>query len=145
MATVAASLSTLLRIENDITFNTLQLSSISSKYDATHKKLEKMLKYEEKWQQAFEDAQDVDKTCKIGNKTWKEKDHVLSDEMADKYAHAKVQAYDEDILRQLTEEDMNFDAVKCTLETALTKLQAEKESWKQKLTQDAQDTCETGK
>ena len=136
----SADLSSLLRIQADLNYNTMQLSSISQKYEATHKKLEKMQKYEDKWEQAFEDAQDVDKTCKIGNKVYKEKDQVLSDAQADAYAHAKVKQYNEEILLELTEDDMEYDSIKTVLETSITELQAEKESWKQQTATDAQDT-----
>ena len=136
----AASLSALLRIEADLTYNTMQLSSISQKYEATHKQLEQMEKYEEKYLQAYDDAQNVDKTCKIGNKTYKEKDQVLSDKAADAYAHAKVKQYDEALLLELAEEDMEYDSLKTVLETSITELQAEKESWKQQTATSAQDT-----
>ncbi len=136
----SSDLSALLGIQADLSFNTLQLSRISKKYEAIHKQLDKMTNYEEKWEKAFEDAQDVDKTCKIGNKTWKEKDQVLSDKMADAYAHAKVKEFDEDILIDLTEKDMEYDAIKTMLEASITELQAEKESWKQQTATDAQDT-----
>ena len=136
----SSDLSALLGIQADLSFNTLQLSRISKKYEAIHKQLDKMTNYEEKWEKAFEDAQDVDKTCKIGNKTWKEKDQVLSDKMADAYAHAKVKEFDENILIDLTEKDMEYDAIKTMLEASITELQAEKESWKQQTATDAQDT-----
>ena len=136
----SSDLSALLGIQADLSFNTLQLSRISKKYEAIHKQLDKMTNYEEKWEKAFEDAQDVDKTCKIGNKTWKEKDQVLNDKMADAYAHAKVKEFDEDILIDLTEKDMEYDAIKTMLEASITELQAEKESWKQQTATDAQDT-----
>ena len=136
----SSDLSALLGIQADLSFNTLQLSRISKKYEAIHKQLDKMTNYEEKWEKAFEDAQDVDKTCKIGNKTWKEKDQVLNDKMADAYAHAKVKEFDENILIDLTEKDMEYDAIKTMLEASITELQAEKESWKQQTATDAQDT-----
>ena len=99
-----------------------------------------MEKYEEKYLQAYDDAQNVDKTCKIGNKTYKEKDQVLSDKAADAYAHAKVKQYDEEVLLELAEEDMEYDSLKTVLETSITELQAEKESWKQQTATSAQDT-----
>ena len=136
----SADLSTLLRIERDLSYNTMQLSSISQKYEATHKALEQMTKYEEKWENAYDDAQNEDKTCKVGDKTWKEKGETLNDRMADAYAHAKVKQYDEEILQELTEKDMEYENLKTVLETSITELQAEKESWKQMTATDAQNT-----
>ncbi len=135
----SSDLSALLRIQSDLNYNTLQLSSISQKYEATHKKLEKMERYEEKWQSAFEDAQDVDKTINAcGFK--KEKGETFSDQKADQYAHAKVKQYDAELLLELAEEDMEYDSIKATLEASITELQAEKEAWKQQTSTDAQDT-----
>jgi len=102
--------------------------------------LQKQIKYEEKWENAFDDAQDVDKTCKIGNKTWKKKDEVLSDAEADRYAHAKVSQYDEALSMELFERDIEYDTMKTMYETLLEELRAQEESTKQATSTAAQDT-----
>ena len=135
----ATPLNKLLQIEMAISYDTMQLSRISAKYEAIHNKMEKMVKYEDKWENAFEDAQDVDKTINSCGFE-KGKGEVFSDAKADAYAHAKVKQYDEDLLIELTEEDMEYDALKTTLETGLTELRAEEESWKQLTSTEAQDT-----
>ena len=136
----AAQLGSLLNTQADLNFYTMQLNYWSGKYEANSEKLQKQVKYEEKWEKAFEDAQDVDKTCKVGNKTWKEKDQVLSDKMADAYAHAKVQQYDEELSLELAELDVEYDTMKTMYEALVTELQATKESQKQSTATSAQDT-----
>ena len=136
----AAQLGALLNTQADLNFYTMQLNYWSGKYEANSEKLEKQVKYEEKWQKAFDDAQDADKTCKIGNKTWKEKDQVLSDSAADAYAHAKVQQYDEELSLELAELDVEYDTMKTMYEALVTEMQAQKESQKQSTATSAQDT-----
>ena len=135
-----ASLATLLRIQTDISYNTRQLDNLTLEMDANKAKLEEQEKWYNKWEKAFDDAQDEDKTCKIGNTTWKEKGVVLSDAKADAYAHAKVKKYDEDLLDELTELDMDYDSRKTILEATLTELNAEKDSWKQETSTELSDT-----
>ena len=136
----AAQLGSLLNTQADLNFYTMQLNYWSGKCEANSEKLEKQVKYEEKWEAAFDDAQNADKTCKIGNKTWKEKDQVLSDKMADAYAHAKVQQYDEELSLELAELDVEYDTMKTMYEALVTELQATKESQKQSTATSAQDT-----
>lgn len=118
-----------------------KLTKISVQCDANTKKLSKMTSYEEKWEQAFEDAQDVDKKCttKDGH-VWKDKGTVLNAKAADKYAHAKVQQYDQEVLLDLEEKDMEYDATKTLLEAEQTKTEAEIETTKQSAQKGLQDT-----
>ena len=134
------SLSALLRVQSDLSYNTNLLDNLTLEMDANTAKLEDQQKLYNKWEKAFDDAQDEDKTCKIGNTTWKEKGEVLSDARADAYAHAKVKKYDEELLDELTELDMDYDSRKTILEAAITELQAEKDSWKQQASTEFQDT-----
>ena len=136
----AAQLGTLLNTQADLNYYTMQLNFWSGKYEANSEKLQKQVKYEEKWQNAFDDAQDVDKTCKVGTKVWKEKDQVLSDKQADAYAHAKVKEYDEELSLELAELDIEYDTMKTMYEALVTELQAQKESEKQSTATSAQDT-----
>lgn len=135
-----ASLATILRIQADLSFNTRALDNLTLEMDANTAKLEDQQKWEKKWETAFDNAQDEDKTCKIGNTTWKEKGEVLDDRRADAYAHAKVKKYNEELLDELTELDMDYDSRKTMLEASITELQAEKDSWKQQASTEFQDT-----
>ena len=135
-----ASLATILRIQADLSFNTRALDNLTLEMDANTAKLEDQQKWEKKWETAFDNAQDEDKTCKIGNTTWKEKGEVLDDRRADAYAHAKVKKYNEELLDELTELDMEYDSRKTMLEASITELQAEKDSWKQQASTEFQDT-----
>ena len=141
MAT-AASLAHLLGIENDINFYTQQQIYWSNKYESNQAKLSQQIKLEEKWTMAYDDAQDIDKTCKIGNTQWKGKDEVLSDAMAEEYANAKVTHYDAEMKLELEELDMEYDTMKCMYETMLEELRANKDGAKQLVSTNAQDTHE---
>ena len=134
------SLATLLRLQADLSYNTRMLDNLTLEMDANTAKLEEQQKWEKKWETAFDNAQDEDKTCKIGNTTWKAKGEVLSDARADAYAHAKVKKYNEELLDELTEKDMDYDSRKTILEATITELQAEKDSWKQQASTEYQDT-----
>ena len=136
----AASLGTLLTTNADINYYTQQQIFWSNLYEANAAKLAKQVKYEEQWEAAFDDAQDVDKTCKIGTKVWKEKDQVLSDEKADEYAHAKVEKYDAELKLELEDLDMEYDTMKTMYETLLEKLRADEEAQTQLVSTNAKDT-----
>ena len=140
MANTAALLGNLLCTNADINYYTQQQIFWNAKYEANSAKLKKQVNYEQKWQDAFDDAQNADKTCKIGNTTWKEKDKVLSDADADAYAHAKVKQYDEELSLELAELDMEYDTMKTMYDTLLEEMRAQAESEKTATSTAAQDT-----
>ncbi len=140
MANVAAQLGNLLGVNADINYYTQQSIYWNAKYEANSEKLKQQVNYEQKWQSAFDDAQDTDKTCKIGNTTWKKKDEVLSDAQADAYAHAKVKQYDEELSMELADLDIEYEAMKTTYEAMLEELRAQQEADKQATSTAAQDT-----
>ena len=107
-----ASLARILRIQADLSYNTRALDNLTLEMDANTAKMEDQEKWEKKWEKAFDDAQDEDKCCKIGNTTYKQKGQVLSDMEADRYAHLKVKKYNEELLDELTELDMEYDSRK---------------------------------
>ena len=140
MANTAALLGNYLTTKADINFYTQESIKWNAKYEANSAKLEKQVNYEEKWEAAFDDAQNADKTCKVGNTTWKEKDKVLSDADADAYAHAKVKQYDEELSLELAELDMEYDTMKTMYDTLLEEMRAQAESEKTATSTAAQDT-----
>ena len=140
MSNTAALLGTLLNTNADINYYVQQQIFWSNKYEANAAKLAEQVKYEEKWEKAFDDAKDADKTCKIGTVVWKNKDDVLSDAQADAYAHAKVTQYDEELKLELADLDIEYDTMKTMYETLLEKLRADQEGEKQATSTAAQDT-----
>lgn len=140
MSNTAALLGNLLAVNADINFYTQMQLFWQHKYEANQEKLQKQIKYEEKWENAFADAQDADKTCKIGNKTWKQKDEVLSDAQADAYAHAKVKDYDEELSMELFELDVEYDTMRTMYDALLEEFRAAKDADKQAVSTAAQDT-----
>ena len=140
MANTAALLGTLLNTNAEINYYTQQQIYWSGKYEANSTKLEKQVKYEEKWASAFDDAQNADKECKIGNVVWKEKDQVLNSQMADQYAHAKITQYDEELSLELAELDVEYDTMQTMYESMLEQLRAQKEGQKSATSNAAQDT-----
>ena len=140
MANTAALLGNLLNTNADINYYTQQSIFWNAKYEANQAKLEKQVKYEEKWESAFDDAQNADKTCKIGNTTWKAKDKVLNDAQAGLYADAKVSQYNEELSEELADLDIEYDTMKTMYDTMLESLRAQKDSEKQATSTAAQDT-----
>ena len=136
----AASLGNLLNVTADLNYYTMQLNQWSAKYEANSEKLKQQVSYETKWEEAYDDAQNADKKCQIGTVVWKEKDVVLSNEDADRYAHAKVTQYDESLSLELAELDIEYDTMKTMYEALVTQLQAEKDADKQQTGTALQDT-----
>lgn len=140
MANTAALLGNLLNKNADYNYYAMQQIYWNNMYEANSAKLSKQTKYEEKWESAFDDAQNVDKQCKIGNTTWKEKDRVLSDAQADAYAHAKVKEYNESLSLELADLDLEYDTMRNMYDTLMQELQSQKESAKSVTSTAAQDT-----
>ena len=140
MANTAALLGNLLNTNADINYYTQQSIFWNAKYEANSAKLEKQVKYEQKWESAYDDAKNEDKECKIGNNTWKAKNQTLSDKLADEYAHAKVKQYDEELSLELADLDIEYDTMKTMYDTMLEELRAQKEAEKTALSTAAQDT-----
>ena len=139
MANTAALLGNLLCTNADINFYTQQQIYWSNKYEANAAKLAKQVKYEEKWVNAFDDAQDTEKEIKINGFT-KKKGDSLSDYDADRYAHFKVKEYDEAYSLELADLDIEYDTMKCMYDTLLEEMRAQQESEKTATSSAAQDT-----
>lgn len=138
MANTAALLGNLLNTNADINFYTQQQIFWSAKYEANSAKLQKQVKYETKWQDAFDSAIDNTKEMSCGGvKVAKENKNEM---VADKYAHAKVKQYDEELSLELAELDMEYDTMKTMYDTMLEELRAQKEGEKQATSTAAQDT-----
>ncbi len=140
MAITAAALGSLLTTQADYNYYIQQQMYWSNKYEANMAKLEEQVKYETKWESAMDDATNVDKTCKIGNKTWKEKDVVLSDSEARRYADAKVTKYDAELSLELADLDIEYDTMKTMYDTLVQELSAQKDAEKTLVGTCAQDT-----
>ena len=139
MAT-SASLGDLEQKQAAYNFYVMQLNYWSQKYEANSEKLQKQEGYYTKWESAYDDAQNADKVCKIGNQEWKGKDTVLSDAEAERYANAKVTQYDEALSLELASLDIDFDATKTMFETLVTEIKAQIDSQKSQVAASAQDT-----
>lgn len=140
----AAQLGNLLNVTADLNYYTMQLNQWSAKYEANSEKLQKQVKYEEKWENAFEDATGCDKkiewTDRTGRRWEKAKDDVMSQSDADLYAHRRVSQYDESLSLELAELDIEYDTMKTMYEALVTQLQAEKDADKQSTATAMQDT-----
>ena len=138
----AAQVGNLLNTQADLNFYTAQLNYWSGKYESNSEKLEKQVKYEEKWEKAFDDAIDNDKELKVScnGKSIVVKENNTNEKLADMYAHAKVQKYDEELSLELAELDIEYDTMKTMYEALVTLKQAEKEREKQSAATSAQDT-----
>lgn len=139
MANTAASLSHLLGINADLNYYTQQSIFWNAKYEANSAKLEEQVKYEEKWQNAFDSACPANEDLKIGGKVWV-KEGNTNEMIADQYAHAKVAKYDEALSLELADLDMEYDTMKNMYDTLMEELRAQKESAKSVTQTAAQDT-----
>ena len=143
MSNTAALLGNLLTTNADINYYTQQQIYWSNKYEANSAKLAQQVKYEEKWCDAYDDAKDIDKTCKLANgytfKT-KEDQKVLTDAEAKRYADQKVTQYKEELSLKYADLDIEYDTMKCMYDSLLEQLRAQQESEKAATSAAAQDT-----
>ncbi len=138
MANTAALLGNLLNTKADINYYTQQSVFWNAKYEANSAKLQEQVKYEEKWEKAFDEAIDNTKELnKGGIRVVVNNQNVM---LADKYAHAKVKQYDEELSLELADLDMEYDTMKTMYDTMLEELRAQQESEKTATSTAAQDT-----
>lgn len=138
MANTAALLGNLLNTNADINYYTQQSIFWNAKYEANSAKLEEQVKYEEKWQNAFDSAIDNTQSLTAGGITVGANNQ--NELIADKYAHAKVKQYDEELSLELADLDIEYDTMKSMYDTLLEELRAQKESEKSATSTAAQDT-----
>ena len=138
MANTAALLGNLLNTNADINYYTQQSIFWNAKYEANSAKLEKQVKYEEKWESAFDSAIDNTSEMHAGGITVAKGNK--NEMLADKYAHAKVKHYDEELSLELADLDIEYCAMKTMYDTMLEELRAQKESEKSATSTAAQDT-----
>ncbi len=138
MSNTAALLGNLLCTNADINYYTQQSVYWNAKYEANMAKLEEQVKYEEKWENAFDSAIDNTKSLKAGGITVKEGNKC--EDIADAYAHAKVKQYDEELSLELANYDIEYDTIKTMYDTLLEELRAKQESEKTATSTAAQDT-----
>ena len=142
MANTAALLGNLLNTNADINYYTQQSIYWNAKYEANSAKLEKQVKYEEKWESAFDSAIDNTKdiTAYMNGTKMVIKEGNTNEMLADQYAHAKVDQYNEELSLELADLDMEYDTMKTMYDTMLEELRAQQESEKTATSTAAQDT-----
>lgn len=138
MANTGALLGNLLNTNADINYYTQQSIFWNAKYEANSAKLEKQTQYETKWESAFDSAIDNTRELKAGGVTICEGNK--NEMLADKYAHAKVKQYDEELSLELADLDIEYDTMKTMYDTMLEELRAQKETEKSATSTAAQDT-----
>ena len=138
MANTAALLGNLLNTNADINYYTQQSVFWNAKYEANSAKLEKQVKYEEKWESAFDSAIDNTTEMHAGNITVAKGNK--NEMLADKYAHAKVKQYNEELSLELAEMDIEYDTMQTMYEAMLEQLRAQKDSENTAVQNAAQDT-----
>lgn len=138
MANTAALLGTLLNTNADINYYTQQQIFWSGKYEANSAKLSKQVKYEEKWESAFDSAIDYTKELTAGGV--KVGANNKNEQLADAYAHAKVKQYDEELSLELAELDVEYDTMQTMYESMLEQLRAQQEGEKTATQNAAQGT-----
>ena len=138
MANTAALLGNLLNTNADINYYTQQSVFWNAKYEANSAKLKKQVNYEEKWESAFDSA--IDNTKELTAGGIKVSANNKNEMLADKYAHAKVKHYDEELSLELADLDIEYDSMKTMYDTMLEELRAQKETEKTATSTAAQDT-----
>ena len=143
MATTAALLGSLLCTKADVNYYNQQLIAWNAKYEANNKKLQEQMKYEEKYVNHFDSAIDNTKQLKAKNVIVNEGNQ--NEMIADAYAHAKVEKYDEDLSNKYAELDVNYDAIVTTLKVLIEESEANEQGLEERTGQAAQDTGLIGK
>ena len=138
MANTAALLGNLLNTNADINYYTQQSIFWNAKYESNSAKLQKQVKYEDKWESSFDAA--IDNTKELTAGGIKVSANNKNEMLADAYAHAKVKQYTEELSLELADLDIEYDTMKTMYDTMLEELRAQKDGQKQATSTAAQDT-----
>ena len=138
MANTAALLGNLLSINADINYYTQQSIYWNMMYEGNSAKLQEQVKYEEKWEKAYDEAIGNDKEKKCGCITVAVDNQNTS--IADAYAHKKVAQYNEELSQELADLDIEYDTMRQMYDTLLEELRANKDAAKTVTSTAAQDT-----
>ena len=138
MAATAALLGTLLCTNADITFFTQQQIFWANKYEANAAKLGEQQSLEEKYWDAYDKCYyaDGDKEVKIGSQVFTSNCECSAIE----YANLKVKNFDQELLDELMDLDVQYATFKLMYETQLEALRAQQEGEKTATSTAAQDT-----
>ena len=138
MANTSALLLNLLTTNADINYYTQQQIYWSNKYEANNAKLAKQVKYEEKWNDAYDKAIGNERELKSKNVTVSA-DNTCHQKAFD-YAEDVVEEYNKELSESLADLDIEYDTMKCMYDTLLEELRAQQESEKTATSTAAQDT-----
>lgn len=138
MANTAALLLNLLNTRADINYYTQQSVYWNAKYEANSAKLSEQVKYEEKWEAAYDSCYYAEDGKEVKINGVAQKSQCECTAMA--YADQKVKQYDEDLSIELAELDIEYDTMKTMYDTLLEELRAQEESEKTATSTAAQDT-----
>ena len=140
MANTSALLGNLLCTNADINYYTQQSIFWNSKYEANMAKLEKQVKFEEDWYEAYDKCmagkKDGEEDVTLNGKTFARNNECA----AIQYADLKVTQYDAAKSEELADLDIEYDTMKCMYDTLLEQMRAKKESEKTATSTAAQDT-----
>ena len=138
----AAQLGNLLGITADLNYYTMLLNAWAAKYEANSEKLQKQVKYEEKWENAKDDAIDNSRDLSVyqGGVLITVGTGNTNVDLAEQYADAKVSQFDEELSIELAELDIDYDTMKTLYEALCEELKAEKDADKQSTATACQDT-----
>lgn len=145
MSIVATTLGALLTTQADYNYYIQQQIHWTNLYDANSAKLEEQVKAEEKWEKARDDAFDNEKKDDFeykvkGGRTYNAKALRGNDALCEAYAHDKVSEYNEELMLELENLDIEYDTMKTMYDTLVQELSALKDSEKQLVSTNAQDT-----
>jgi len=142
---VAALLANHLSTTADINFFTQQSIYWTNKQEGNVRKLERQQKYEAKWEKAYDEVMDYNKEDKdFKTATGEVVKASINDteryDIADRHAHAKVGEYDEELLLECQELDVEYSTMVEMYNSMLELLKAQQETEKGALSEAAQNT-----
>lgn len=140
MSNTAAQLGNLLRVGADINYYTQQSIYWNMLYEANSAKLQDQVKYEEKWEKAFDSATDDSRTKELKAPGYVLGANNFNLDACSQYANHKIAQYNESLSLELADLDIEYDTMRQMYDTLLEELRAEKEADKTAVSTAAQDT-----
>ena len=142
MATTSTYLLSILECKSKIAYYTTQQMHWANLYESNAAKLNKHAKYEEEWNKAYDKVFDAEEGKEITyNGNLYENNCEAT---AESYANLLVEEYDEEMLLELQDYELEYESQKIACEALLEIYQAELEHLETGLSNAASDTGITG-
>ena len=138
MSTTAESMSQLLTLTQERAYYQMQQIYWSNEHTAMSAKVSQYSKLEKKWEKYYNEA--IGNTSEINSGGFKIEKDNQNELIAEQYADAMVEEYDEETMIELSAQEVEYESMQQMYETLLEETNARIEQQRELVSENAKDT-----